>query len=78
MAQSPWVDPGVDQRTANKVRTAPLWGLRTHPQLMHDGLTLTVEDASRHQGGQAVGVLLKYETLTVEQKKQLLTFLISL
>jgi len=45
---------------------------------MHDGLTLTVEDASRHHGGQAVGVLLKYETLTVEQKKQLLTFLISL
>ena len=45
---------------------------------MHDGLTLTVEDASRHHGRQAVGVLLKYETLTVEQKKQLLTFLISL
>jgi hypothetical protein len=25
--------------TANKLRTAPLWGLRTHDHLMHDGLS---------------------------------------
>jgi CxxC motif-containing protein (DUF1111 family) len=71
-------DPGVDQRTANKVRTAPLWGLRTRPQLMHDGLSLTVEDAIRRHNGQAAGVRLKYEVLSSEQKKQLLAFLNSL
>jgi CxxC motif-containing protein (DUF1111 family) len=71
-------DPGVDQRTANKVRTAPLWGLRTRPQLMHDGLTLTVEDAILRHKGQAEGVRLKYEALSSEQKKQLLAFLSSL
>jgi CxxC motif-containing protein (DUF1111 family) len=71
-------DPGVDQRTANKVRTAPLWGLRARPQLMHDGLSLTVNDAIRRHGGQAEGVRLKYESLSSEQKRQLLAFLNSL
>ena len=47
---------GVDQRTANKVRTAPLWGLRTKPQMLHDGSALTVEDAILRHGGQAEGV----------------------
>jgi CxxC motif-containing protein (DUF1111 family) len=71
-------DPGVDQRTANKMRTAPLWGLRTRPQLMHDGLSLTVEDAIRRHGGQAEGVRMKYEALSSEQRRQLLAFLKSL
>jgi CxxC motif-containing protein (DUF1111 family) len=71
-------DPGVDQRTANKVRTAPLWGLRTRPQLMHDGLSLTIDDAIRRHGGQAMGVRLKYEALSGEQRRQLLAFLNSL
>jgi CxxC motif-containing protein (DUF1111 family) len=40
------VDP---QETANMIRTAPLWGLRTRPQMMHDGLSLTLDDAiERH------------------------------
>ena len=71
-------DPGLDQRTANKMRTAPLWGLRVRPQLMHDGLSLTVEDAVRRHGGQAEGVRLKYEALPPNQKEQLLAFLKSL
>src|SRR5262249_7256670 len=49
------VESGLEQRTANKIRTAPLWGLRTRPQLMHDGLSLTIEDAIRRHGGQAEG-----------------------
>jgi CxxC motif-containing protein (DUF1111 family) len=71
-------EAGVDQRTANKVRTAPLWGLRARPQLMHDGLSLTVDAAIRRHRGQADGVRLKYEALSRQQKKQLLTFLNSL
>ncbi len=71
-------DASIDQRTANKVRTAPLWGLRARPQLMHDGLSLTVDDAIRRHGGQAEGVRLSYEALTPDRKKQLLAFLNSL
>ncbi len=71
-------DTGVDQRTANKIRTAPLWGLRTRPQLMHDGLSLTIDDAIRRHNGQAEGVRMKYEGLTIDQKRQLLAFLGSL
>ena len=51
---------GLEQRTANKMRTAPLWGLRVRPQLMHDGLSLTIEEAIRRHGGQAEGVRLTY------------------
>jgi CxxC motif-containing protein (DUF1111 family) len=71
-------DTGVDQRTVDKIRTAPLWGLRTRPQLMHDGLSLTIDDAIRRHGGQAEGVRLKYEALSADQKRQLLAFLSSL
>lgn len=70
--------PGLDQRTANKIRTAPLWGLRVRPQLMHDGLSLTLDDAIRRHKGQAEGVELKYEALSDEQKRQLIAFLKSL
>jgi CxxC motif-containing protein (DUF1111 family) len=69
---------GLEQRTANKMRTAPLWGLRVRPQLMHDGLSLTIEEAIRRHGGQAEGVRLKFEALPDKQKKQLLAFLNSL
>ena len=70
--------PNLDQRTAYKMRTAPLWGLRSRPQLMHDGLSLTLEDAIRRHRGQADGVRLKFEALTDAEKKQLLGFLKSL
>src|SRR5207237_1015967 len=46
-------ESGLEQRTANKMRTAPLWGLRVRPQLMHDGLSLTIDDAIRRHGGAA-------------------------
>jgi hypothetical protein len=40
----------LDQRTVNTVRTAPLWGLRTRAHLMHDGLSLNIDDAiQRHK-----------------------------
>src|SRR5207248_10361412 len=55
---------GLEQRSANQMRTAPLWGLRARPQLMHDGLSLTVEDAILRHQGQAEGVRLKFEALS--------------
>jgi CxxC motif-containing protein (DUF1111 family) len=72
------VESGLEQRTADKMRTAPLWGLRVRPQLMHDGLSLTIDEAIRRHGGQAEGVRLKYEALPDKQKQQLLAFLKSL
>jgi CxxC motif-containing protein (DUF1111 family) len=71
-------ESALEQRTANKMRTAPLWGLRVRTQLMHDGLSLTIDDAIRRHGGQAEGVRLKFEALSDKQKKQLVAFLNSL
>jgi CxxC motif-containing protein (DUF1111 family) len=45
---------------------------------MHDGLSLTLDDAIRRHKGQAEGVRLKYEALSDAQKKQLIAFLNSL
>jgi CxxC motif-containing protein (DUF1111 family) len=72
------VESALEQRTADKMRTAPLWGLRVRPQLMHDGRALTIDDAIRRHSGQAEGVRLKYEALPEKQKQQLLAFLNSL
>ncbi len=39
--------------TRNKVRTAALWGLRARGRFMHDGLSLSLEDAIARHSGQA-------------------------
>jgi CxxC motif-containing protein (DUF1111 family) len=64
--------------TANKMRTAPLWALRTRNRLMHDGLSFTKQEAIERHGGQAAGVRSKYNALSNSQKTQLLAFLDSL
>jgi CxxC motif-containing protein (DUF1111 family) len=69
----------LDQSTANKFRTPPLWGLRfraTH--LMHDGDSPSFDQAIKRHGGEATKVRDRYELLSPEQKQQLLTFLSSL
>ena len=43
----------TSRSTANKMRTAPLWALRTRNRLMHDGLSFTKEHAIGRHGGQA-------------------------
>jgi CxxC motif-containing protein (DUF1111 family) len=64
--------------TRNKIRTAPLWGLRTRPQLMHDGLTFTRNGAILRHAGEAARVTRAYLLLSDSQKRKLLTFLDSL
>lgn len=64
--------------TRNKVRTAPLWGLRTRNLLMHDGLSLTRNEAILRHHGQASSVLRKYLFLPFAQQQQLIAFLNSL
>ncbi|HST23533.1 MAG TPA: di-heme oxidoredictase family protein, partial [Blastocatellia bacterium] len=64
--------------TANQIRTAPLWALRTRNRLMHDGLTFTKQEAIQRHGGQAASVTRRYNALPTRQKNQLLAFLDSL
>ncbi len=64
--------------TAYKMRTAPLWGLRTRNRLMHDGLSFTKQAAiGRHQG-EADSVRRRYNALSEAERQLLLRFLDSL
>jgi CxxC motif-containing protein (DUF1111 family) len=66
------------QATANRMRTAPLWGLRTKDRLMHDLLSATRNDAILRHAGEATGVVNNYRNLSTAQKNQLMVFLNSL
>ncbi len=62
----------------NKVRTSPLWGLRTRGRFLHDGLTLTIDEAVRRHSNEASAVLNNYRFLSPPQRSAILTFLQSL
>ena len=64
--------------TANRMRTAPLWGLRTRNRMMHDGTALTPEEAVLRHAGQASGVTTRYRALSATEKAQVAAFLNSL
>jgi CxxC motif-containing protein (DUF1111 family) len=66
------------QSTRNKLRTAPLWGMRSRDRLMHDGETLTRNEAILRHFGEANPVINNYIYLSTNQKNQLITFLNSL
>jgi len=63
---------------ALKMRTAPLWGLRTRVRLMHDGESLTLNEAILRHAGEATFVIDNYRALSGTEKEQLFTFLKSL
>ncbi len=64
--------------TANKIRTAPLWGLRTRTQLLHDGSVATVEDAIQRHSREAADEAQRYRFLSPAQKQLVYQFLRSL
>jgi CxxC motif-containing protein (DUF1111 family) len=66
------------QSTANRLRTQPLWGVRTHNRHMHDGTSLTFTDAILRHGGEARGVISNFRGLSGTQQNQIITFLKSL
>ena len=68
----------LDQTMKNKMRTAPLWGVRTRNELMHDGLNYTRNDSILRHANEATGVVNNYRNLTTTQKNQLIDFLNSL
>jgi CxxC motif-containing protein (DUF1111 family) len=63
------------QDTANKLRTAPLWGLRTKPRFMHDLKSLSLEDAIARHKGEARGTTSRFKELSPEEREALITFL---
>ena len=66
------------QDTANKLRTAPLWGLRTKSRFMHDLKSLSLENAITRHRGEADEASEAFRDLTPDQKADLLIFLNSL
>jgi CxxC motif-containing protein (DUF1111 family) len=63
------------ESTQWKIRTAPLWGVRMRTRLMHDGGSVTLNDAIRRHRGEAAEVTERYERLSDGDREALLTFL---
>jgi CxxC motif-containing protein (DUF1111 family) len=67
------------QGTANMLRTAPLWGVRTKNRFMHDGLTFTLSEAVLRHAGPGGGFSRNfYQALSPTDKANLIAFLRSL
>lgn len=64
--------------TANKMRTAPLWGVRLRPRLMHDAASLTLHDAIVRHRGEASAVTDRFQALRPSEQQALIEFLKSL
>jgi CxxC motif-containing protein (DUF1111 family) len=64
--------------TRNKLRTQPLWGVRTHDRHMHDGVSVTFDEAIRRHAGEATFVTDNYNSLSTTQQNQIVSFLKSL
>jgi CxxC motif-containing protein (DUF1111 family) len=62
----------------NKIRTAPLWGLRLRSRLMHDGQSITVEDAIRRHSRESEEVRERFFRLKASEQNDVLAFLNSL
>ena len=66
------------ESSRNKIRTAPLWGVRLRPRLMHDGESPTLRDAILRHRGEATPVSQKFEKLKGEDQEAIIEFLKSL
>jgi CxxC motif-containing protein (DUF1111 family) len=67
------------QATQNMLRTPPLWGVRTRPEMMHDGLSHSFSEAiQRHAGSGGTFSRNFYNNLGGSQKADLIAFLKSL
>lgn len=78
--QIPWrnFSPAEFGNTQNKMRTAPLWGVRLRPRLMHDAASLTLRDAIVRHRGEANGVTGQFLRLSDRDKQAIIEFLKSL
>jgi CxxC motif-containing protein (DUF1111 family) len=80
MYQTQWSDLSLDafQATANRMRTAPLWGVRMQPLLMHDGTSMSFRDAILRHRGEASNVTAHFENLSKADQDAISEFLKSL
>lgn len=63
------------ESSRNKIRTAPLWGVRLRPRLMHDGASLTLFDAITRHSGEAGHVIKQFEKLKRPEQNVIIEFL---
>jgi CxxC motif-containing protein (DUF1111 family) len=63
------------QDTANKLRTAPLWGLRDKARFMHDLGSLSLENAISRHDNEAREPARRFKELSPEERQALITFL---
>jgi len=66
------------QSSAFKMRTAPLWGLRTHDRFLHDGQVTSLLDAINRHSGEAIVVARNFRALTPADQRRVIAFLKSL
>ena len=66
------------ESSRNKIRTAPLWGVRLRTRLMHDGASLTLLDAITRHRGEATHVIQQFEKLKKPDQEAVIEFLRSL
>ena len=66
------------QKTQNRIRTAPLWGLRLRSRLMHDGASVTLRDSVLRHGGEASEATRDFRKLSAKDQQSVLEFLGSL
>jgi len=78
--QITWEELRLDKfrSSENKIRTAPLWGVRVRPRLMHDGASLTLRGATVRHRGEASRVTRRFEGLGPADQKAIIEFLKSL
>ena len=65
-------------KTRNRVRTAPLWGVRLRTRLMHDGASVTLTDAILRHRGEADQAARSFRKLAGQDQAALVEFLRSL
>jgi len=66
------------ESSRNKIRTAPLWGVRLRARLMHDGASLTLREAITRHHGEASHVIQQFEKLKRPDQDAIIEFLKSL
>jgi CxxC motif-containing protein (DUF1111 family) len=56
-------------------RTAPLWGVADSAPYLHDGRAATLEEAIRQHGGEAVGVVSRFQASPAADRDAIVAFL---
>jgi len=80
MYQTTWrgFSPQSFHNAQNKLRTAPLWGVRFRSRLMHDGESTTLHDAILRHREEAYDSAHRFERMSASDQQAILEFLSSL